>query len=722
MDSKDKIYARLQKSKNLPSLPQVLLKLIETCDKDDMALSDISAILIKDASMSSRVLTLVNSAYFSLNNTFASIDQAVVYLGADTIKNIAVTASVQQVFRKLGKNESFSMDRFWWDSFSSAVFAKRIARQSGYSNVEEAYLAGLLHDLGELLLLMNFTDEYTALQNKGYSNANQCMAEDSQIGINHCEAGAWLAKQWKLNCFIADTILYHHATLEEIKGASPLVKVVYLAEQYHQVSEGDFDAVYHIGGELFDFGTKQIDEIYKGVEEEIHEVAQSLGVKVDSSSESIAKPTLEPTEHDLELLHQVKNYSLLHGLLENLLEAEDKDATLKSLERALNVLFDIETIFFFLYDFEQQKFYGSASTLNPETERLQGVVLSAEQGTSLLVKSMLEKQLIVSTQDTEFPLGSLADSQLLSAVGGKGMLYLPMTAQRKSVGVIVIRLPDSQEKDLFSEEDCKILQMLANQAGISLYLDEVQRKHAEKIEAARLEASSMAAAKVVHEVNNPLGIIKNYLKILEIKVPEKDSLKNEFAILDEEITRIATIIQQSDTFSTGGKQHFELIDVNSLLSSLLAILSKSVFYSSRLQVHFSPDPDLPNILTDGDAIKQIVINLIKNAAEAMADGGNVYIETRSGSRGELTTVYPSLETGDCIEITIRDDGPGLSDSVLSKPFEPFASTKGKGHSGLGLTIINSLVTELKGMVTCTSNKETGTLFTISLPMLQHSAG
>jgi len=335
---------------------------------------------------------------------------------------------------------------------------------------------------------------------------------------------------------------------------------------------------------------------------------------------------------------------------------------------------------------------------------------------------MLEKQLIVSTQDTEFPLGSLADSQLLSAVGGKGMLYLPMTAQRKSVGVIVIRLPDSQEKDLFSEEDCKILQMLANQAGISLYLDEVQRKHAEKIEAARLEASSMAAAKVVHEVNNPLGIIKNYLKILEIKVPEKDSLKNEFAILDEEITRIATIIQQSDTFSTGGKQHFELIDVNSLLSSLLAILSKSVFYSSRLQVHFSPDPDLPNILTDGDAIKQIVINLIKNAAEAMADGGNVYIETRSGSRGELTTVYPSLETGDCIEITIRDDGPGLSDSVLSKPFEPFASTKGKGHSGLGLTIINSLVTELKGMVTCTSNKETGTLFTISLPMLQHSAG
>jgi len=722
MESKDQIYARLQRSKNLPSLPQVLLKLIDTCDKDDMALSELSEIIIQDASICSKVLTLVNSAYFNLNSTFANIDQAVVYLGADTIKNIAVTASVQQVFSKLRKNEHLSMSRFWWDSFSSAIYAKRIARQIAYANIEEAYLAGLLHDVGKLLLWMNFAEECTDIQNSVDNNAAQCKAEKEQIGVNHCEVGAWLVKQWKLNSFIADTVLYHHASLELVKGAFPLVKIVYLAEQCCHVGEDNFEAVYDTGRELFELGAEQIDVIHEGVVEEIKEVAESLGVKVKPPPEQIDAQALEPTEHDLDLLHHVENYSLQHGLLQNLVQAENRDAIFKAIEQALNILFDIETIFFFLHDFEQQKLYGNASTLNRDTERLQSLVLPAEQGTSLLVKSMLERQLITSLQDADLPLDSLADSQLLDAVGGKGMLYLPMIAQKKSVGVIVIGLPDSLGDDLFSKSECKLLQLLAGQAAISLYLDEVKRKHAEKIQAARLDAASMAAAKVVHEVNNPLGVIRNYLKILEMKLPEKDSLKNELTILDEEISRISSIIQQLDTFSNSVKQSFKLTDINDLLSNLLSVLAKSVFYSSNLQVHFTPDPDLPPITTDAGAIKQIAINLIKNAAEAMTDGGNVYVTTSSSYTDESGTVHTSDGNSNSIELSIRDDGPGLPAKILSQLFEPFTSTKGKGHSGLGLSIVHSLVTDMKGTVRCTSDKKVGTLFTIVLPTKQTLVG
>ena len=341
MDSKDQIYVSLQRSKNLPSLPQVLLKLIDTCDKDDIALSELSDIIIKDASISSRVLTLVNSSYFNLNSAFANIDQAVVYLGADTIKNIAVTASVQQVFSKLRKNEHLSMSRFWWDSFSSAIYAKRIARQITYANVEEAYLAGLLHDLGELLLWMNFPEECAVIQNKVESSSAQCKAEEEQIGVNHCEAGAWLVKQWKLNSFIADTVLYHHASLELVKGAFPLVKIVYLAEQCCHVGEDSLEAVYGVGSELFDLETEQIDEIREGVEEEIREVAESLGMKVKPPLEQTDEQALKPTEHDLDLLHHIENYSLQHGLLQNLVQAENRDSIFKAIEQALNILFEI---------------------------------------------------------------------------------------------------------------------------------------------------------------------------------------------------------------------------------------------------------------------------------------------------------------------------------------------------------------------------------------------
>ncbi|MBU1453543.1 MAG: HDOD domain-containing protein [Proteobacteria bacterium] len=718
MDNKNKIYARLQRSKNLPSLPQVLLKLIKTCDKEDMHLSELSQIIIKDPSISSRVLTLVNSASFGINSTFSNLNQAVVYLGADTIKNLSITASVEQVFSKLKKNDHFPMSRFWWDSLTTAIYAKRIARQIAYANIEEAYLAGLLHDLGKLLLWMNFAEECTTVQSLVTDGIVCCSAEEEQIGITHCEAGAWLVRQWQLNSFIADAILYHHGSLQQIKGAFPLVKIIYLAEKCCQVRGEDYETVYDAGAELLDLGTDQIDEVRNGVEEEIKEVAKGLGIQVKPPSEQADEKIPESTEHDLDLLRQVKNYSLLTGFLGNLIQAESRDAIFKAIEQALNILFDVKTIFFFLHDFEQQKLYGCGSTVNRYSEQLQNLSLSAAEGTSLLVKSMLEKESITSRQSADCHLHNLADSQLLEAVGGKGMLYVPMNAKNRAVGVIVIGLPDIPGNDLTSPTESGLLQLLANQAAISLYLDEVKKKQAQKIQAARLAAASMAAAKIVHEVNNPLGIIRNYLKILEMKLPEKDSLIKELTILDEEIKRIATIIQQLDDFSTPVKHSFELTDINGLLANLLNILAKSVFYSSQLQVHFKPDPELPTIMTDAGAIKQIVINLVKNAAEAMTEGGNIYIETSVRAGEASSGVSGSGEISDSVELTVHDDGPGLPENVLSQLFEPFTSTKGKGHSGLGLSIVRTLVIELKGSVTCKSDKKDGTRFIIVLPISQ----
>ncbi|AGF78678.1 putative signal transduction protein [Desulfocapsa sulfexigens DSM 10523] len=720
MDNKNPIYARLQKSKHLPSLPQVLLKLVETCDNDEMALSELSEIISKDASICSRVLTLVNSSYFNLNSTVINIDQAVVYLGADTIKNIAITASVQQIFNKFRQNEHLSMERFWWNSLTSAIYAKRIAKEICYENSEEAYLAGLIHNLGELLLWMNFPEECIAIQSKNKNTILQCSKEEEQIGINHCDAGAWLVKQWKLNSLIADAVLYHHTSLEQVKGNPPLVKIVCLADQCCQAGEAGSEDLYEVGRELFDLGSEQVAEICAGVEEETKEVAEGLGIKVSPPSEKASKQFSESRGPERDLQQQVKNYSLLHGFLENLVAAENRDVILKAIEQAINILFDIETVFFFLHDFEQQQLYGRASTLNRYSEQLQKLIFSTEQGKSLLVKSMLEKRSISITQKAEFQMESRVDSQLFDLVGGKGMLYFPMTAQNRSVGVMVFGVDGSTGKELLNESEYDLVQLLANQAAMSLYLDEVKRRHAEKIHEARLDAASMAAAKVVHEVNNPLGIIRNYLKIVEMKLPATGALQDEFTVLDEEITRISMIVQQLDAFSTSNKRTYELIDINDLLSGVLSVLSRSVFYSSNLQVHFMPDPDLPDIMADAGAIKQIAINLLKNAAEAMTDGGNVYVATSSRCMDEFAEFHTADKKSHCIELTIRDDGPGVSEKILGQLFDPFTSTKGKGHSGLGLSVVNSLVTEMNGVVTCRSNRTDGTLFCITLPIRQNS--
>jgi len=715
MDSKKQIFSCLQNSKPLPSLPQVLLKLIETCDKDDLHLSELSQLIAKDISISSRVLGLVNSAYYSSNNTSSNIAQAVAYLGADTIKNIIHTASVQQVYSKLTQNKKFSMRRFWCKSFSSAIYAKRIARQISYVNIEEAYLAGLLHDLGELLLWVNFANKCAMVPSLIEDKTiHQCIAEEEQIGINHCEVGAWQLRQWNLSPLISDAVLYHHSSLDQIKSAFPLVKIVYFAEQCCEVVNSNFETVFDIGKELFGLTAIQFNEIKESVAEETREVAESLGIGGTLPLDKSKNQVSVSTEYEDELLHQVRHGSLLHGFMEDLVQAEDRDAIFSAIEKALNILFDFDTIFFFLYDFEQQKLYGNASTLNPNIDQMESLVISAEEGTSLLVKSMLEREIITSLQGADSPLENIADSQLLDVVGGKGMLYVPMVTKNKPVGVIVVRIPDFITIDNPMENN--LLQLLANQAAVSLYSDVLKQKQDEKFQAARMGVVSMAAAKAVSGINNPLAVIRNYMKILELEVSENESVINAFTIVDAEIDRIAAIAQEIDNFSNPVKQLFKLTDINALLSDLLSFLSKSVFYSSKLQIHFSPDPDLPALQTDGSSIKQIIINLINNTAEAMSDGGNVYIKTNSGHTDESCTVLNDAGTCNYVKITLLDDGPGVSDTVLSHVFEPFVSTKGKGHSGLGLSIVRSLVTELKGSVKCSNRKGNGTLFTIILPV------
>ena len=94
MISKENVYAKIKKSGNLPTLPEILVKLIEACDNDTTTLSEIASIISTDPVLSLRVLQLVNSSYYSLRSTFTGVEQAVVYLGANSIKNIAITTSI----------------------------------------------------------------------------------------------------------------------------------------------------------------------------------------------------------------------------------------------------------------------------------------------------------------------------------------------------------------------------------------------------------------------------------------------------------------------------------------------------------------------------------------------------------------------------------------------------------------------------------------------------
>ena len=302
MNSKEQLFSNIQRSLPLPSLPHILVKLIDVCDDGDIPISTVAPLVAQDTSLSIRVLRLVNSSYFGLNRTFSNLGQAVVYLGASTIKNLAVTASVEQVFKGLGNNKSFQIGEFWYHSLLCATLSKRIARAANYNNVEEAYLSGLLHNIGHLLLFANFPEESTRIREAQVKGAECCAEEELQIGITHCEAGSRLLKEWKIGPFVADAALYHHGSVEQIQEGFPLVKIIYLANQILELEETKLYLSFRQGRDLLGLDRAKMLEIVEGAKEEVLEIAQELEVNIKIPKAAVPAEPKNGKKH--QLLHK----------------------------------------------------------------------------------------------------------------------------------------------------------------------------------------------------------------------------------------------------------------------------------------------------------------------------------------------------------------------------------------------------------------------------------
>ena len=220
-------------------------------------------------------------------------------------------------------------------------------------------------------------------------------------------------------------------------------------------------------------------------------------------------------------------------------------------------------------------------------------------------------------------------------------------------------------------------------------------------------------------MNTPLSIMKNYLTVLRRKLAGDKLVQEELRIINEEIDRVAHITGELSDFSEPEIITTDSIEINALLSDLIKVFRESFLQGSDIKAYLELDHLLPSVNTDKNRLKQVFINLIQNAVEAMPGGGNIWIGTRYTSN-KLDTQFMQDSGRDpgYVEITIRDDGPGIPDTFKTTLFEPFITSKGAGHAGLGLSIVYNTVKELKGTITCESGNENGACFRIVFPIVQ----
>lgn len=261
---------------------------------------------------------------------------------------------------------------------------------------------------------------------------------------------------------------------------------------------------------------------------------------------------------------------------------------------------------------------------------------------------------------------------------------------------------DERVSDAFSAEDRALLEVLARQASV---LIENSRSYLQMQAQARLAALGQMAAGLAHEVKNPLSAIKGAAQLLG-EPPSghaTDEASSEFlAIILEEVERLDRVVCSVLNYARPSQGDPGLIDVNAVVDQTLRLLSSDRDGSCEYETQL--EQGLPSVRADAEQLRQVLINLIRNAAQAMGGRGTVTITTRSRAESADRSV----------EIAVTDRGPGITPEVRPHLFVPFFTTRAQG-TGLGLAISERIVQEMGGRIEVLTALGSGSTFSVQLP-------
>ncbi|MCF8092530.1 MAG: HDOD domain-containing protein [Desulfotignum sp.] len=221
-------------SSRLPGFPRAAARLIKASREDVVSLKDFAKILQTDPGLCVQVLRIVNSPVYGLDRKITTLSDAVAFLGMDEIRKQAIRVSLFQQMFKNGRANSFDMPCFRRHALSVAVLGSKIARAIPYPDPDEAYVAGLLHDVGKVFLAAQGRTGYGEFI-RGLSPETELVIESERgtLGLGHDEVGAWFCDLWKLPENLTAAVRYHHETFHRQKLSDSekiLISIVSLAD------------------------------------------------------------------------------------------------------------------------------------------------------------------------------------------------------------------------------------------------------------------------------------------------------------------------------------------------------------------------------------------------------------------------------------------------------------------------------------------------------------
>ncbi|PID62459.1 MAG: histidine kinase [Ignavibacteriae bacterium] len=222
---------------NLPAMSTTMLEVSKLLDDPSTNTSALSKIIGRDQGLSTKILSIANSPLYGLTRKVSTIDFAILIIGYQDIKNIVVALTMVDSFKNKG-DKYLDQKSFWKHSMLSGTASKRIAEDLGLRIGSEAFVAGLLHDLGIPVMHKFFKKEFEAIVNDFRENGTPILeAEVKELGLNHQEIGHFLSNKWSLPEHLSNTVLYHHNPSEAGEDDKELTSVIHLVDYMTQKLE-----------------------------------------------------------------------------------------------------------------------------------------------------------------------------------------------------------------------------------------------------------------------------------------------------------------------------------------------------------------------------------------------------------------------------------------------------------------------------------------------------
>lgn len=675
----------------LPTISQVLVKLLALCQDDRASITELAKLIWQEPTMAQKILSVANSSAYVHTGPHVRLETGLIAMGTDMVRMLVINESIFQNFRGLSRNVRLDLRAFWHHSLTTAMIAYNAAKHLGYDHEDNAYLAGLLHDIGRLALMTVTTEKYASLFYRRDDEA-LCIQETHTLGLTHASASAWLVRYWKLDGAIAESIELHHETFERIRNASPLVRIVHLANQLAYCDEEN--PMIEGLAERYGLDLASVLSIMNNVREHVQQAADYLGIDLSDIDPVTEEPTGMPHSADQadmnrEILSLLNSAEFGRFFIRQTSQTHLQNAAILA---ACNIL-KLNHALLFWHSPAEDKYACVAA--DAPSQKMLGISVPAHDSSILRQTAESRQTAFISSIDE---MTMAAEKNLALLIGNTNWIMIPVSDAKRSLGVLFGSL-DTEHLEALKQQKW-LLKNYVEQFILAWHRLQETKKHIQQEVMLVEEKYRHLSRASSREADSPVAIVRNYLHVLNQKLEKQGSQQNAITVLREEISRLEQIIHDM----VAPSEETAPTDLSILVSDVIAqfrdahpavIITERRPETGKSSLVFAPE----------NLLKQILVNLLRNAVIDMKGDGEILIAHIGHQKREGKSYY-------ALKVSYKESGLPVQRAKGRHLLEDTVPEKELKEQDMG--IVYSLLNQIRALIGSHSDIN-GTIFDILIP-------